>query len=377
MMSEAAKTVRIAISSTSIRANSQGGSMKPIKVVTPVLGDPDAATQILVGLGALAAELAAEGISVRDLFARTGVDPAQLEDVHARISHRQRLALYRNARRLAKRSDIGLLAGARQRISDYGIYGYAMVSSRTFGDALLFSLDHITMAGPAVRQISFRIEGGTLAILRSHGLDTLGDLLPFAAEFWRSSMTVLFSRVLELPFPSKRMIFPFPAPVHWRNYERMFNCPIDFDADRMEWHFDAKVLEMPCPNANPITAKICQQVCDVVLTERPGETELVRRIRTACLNSPNRFPAAAGIASELGLSLRTFHRRLAEEGLSYQSIVDGMRRSLATELLENTHMGIDQIAERIGFADATSFRKAFKKWTNRSPSDFRHPERSC
>jgi AraC-like DNA-binding protein len=297
-------------------------------------------------------------------------------DPQARISHRQRLAIYRNAHRLAKRSDIGLLAGARQRISDYGIYGYAMVSSLTFGDALLFSLDHVTMAGPAVRQISFRIEGGATAILRSHGLDTLGDLLPFAAEFWRSSMTSLFSRVLEAPFPSKRMIFPFPAPVHWRNYERMFNCPIDFDADRMEWHFDAKVLELSCPNANPITAEICQQVCDVVLTERPGESEFVRRIRASCLNSPNRFPAAAEIASELGLSLRTFHRRLADDGLSYQSIVDGMRQSLATELLENTHMGIEQVAERVGFADATSFRKAFKKWTNRSPSDFRHPERS-
>lgn len=350
--------------------------MKPIKIVTPFSGDPEAPTQNLLGLGALAAELAAEGISVRDLFAQTGVDPAQLEDAQARISHRQRLAIYRNAKRLAKRSDIGLLAGARQRISDYGIYGYAMVSSPTFGDALMFSLDHITMAGPAVRQISFRIEAGKTAILCSHGLDALGDLLPFAAEFWRSSMTVLFSRVLELPFPSKRMIFPFPAPVHWRNYERLFNCAIDFDADSMEWHFDAKVLDLPCPNANPITAKICQQVCEVVMTERPGESELVRKIRAACLNSPNRFPAAAEIASELGLSLRTFHRRLAEEGQSYQSIVDGIRQSLATELLENTHMGIEQVAERVGFADATSFRKAFKKWTDRSPSDFRHSERS-
>jgi AraC-like DNA-binding protein len=350
--------------------------MKPIKIVSPISANLDAPTQNLLGLAALAAELGAEGASVRDLFARTGVDAAQLEDAHARISHRQRLAIYRNAKRLAKRSDIGLLAGARQRLSDYGIYGYAMVSSRTFGDALLFSLDHVTMAGPAVRQISFRIEGGTTAILRSHGLEALGDLLPFAAEFWRSSMSSLFSRVLESPFPTKRMIFPFSAPVHWRNYERLFNCPIDFDADRMEWHFDAKVLDVPCPNANPITAKICQQVCDVIMSERPGESGLVRRIRTACLNSSDRFPTAAEIANEVGLSLRTFHRRLAEDGLSYQFIVDEMRRSLATELLENTHMGIDQVAERVGFADATSFRKAFKKWTDRAPSDFRHPERS-
>jgi AraC-like DNA-binding protein len=344
--------------------------MKLVKLVTPVSGDPDSRTQNLVGLGALAAELAAEGVSVRELFARTGVSVDQLEDVRARISHRERLAIYRNAKRLAKRSDIGLLAGARQRISDYGIYGYAMVSSRTFGDALMFSLDHITMAGPAVRQISFRADG-TTAILRSHGLDTLGDLLPFAAEFWRSSMTSLFSRVLEAPFPSLRMIFPFPPPPHWRNYERLFNCPIDFGADTMEWHFNANILGHPCPNANPMTVKICQQVCDVVLTEGPGESELARKIRTACLNSAKRFPAAGEIAGELGLSLRTLHRRLAEDGLSYQSIIDGMRRSLATELLENTHMAIEQVAERVGFADATSFRKAFKKWTGQAPSDLR------
>ncbi|MEH2562396.1 AraC-like DNA-binding protein [Bradyrhizobium sp. AZCC 2289] len=344
--------------------------MREIRFITPVSGDPDAPTQNLLGLGALAAELASEGISVKDLFARTGVNVAQLEDAHARISHRQRLAIYRNAKRLAKRSDIGLLAGARQRISDYGIYGYAMVSSPTFGDALMFSLQHVTMAGPAVKQISFRVDGRT-AILRSHGLDTLGDLLPFAAEFWRSSMTSLFSRVLETPFPSTRMIFPFPPPVHWRNYERMFNCPVDFDAETMEWHFNADVLGRPCPNANPITAKICQQVCDVVLTEQPGDSDLVRKIRSACLNSPGRFPAAGEIAEKLGLSLRTLHRRLAEEGLSYQTIVDRMRQSVATELLENTHMGIDQVAERVGFADATSFRKAFKKWTGNAPSDFR------
>jgi AraC-like DNA-binding protein len=344
--------------------------MRPIKIVTPVSGGPDIPNQNLLGLGALAAELAAQGLSVRDLFARTGVNAAQLEDPQARISHRQRIAIYRNAKTLAKRSDIGLLAGARQRISDYGIYGYAMVSSPTFGDALLFSLDHVTMAGPAVKQISFQVDGDT-AILRSHGLDTLGDLLPFAAEFWRSSMTSLFSRVLEIPFPAKRMIFPFAPPPHWRNYERLFNCPIDFDAGSMEWHFSADVLDRRCPNANPITTKICQQVCDVVMTESPGESELVRKIRAACFNSPQRFPAAGVIASELGLSLRTLHRRLAEDGLSYQSIVDGMRRSVATELLENTHLAMDQIAERVGFADAVSFRKAFKKWTGCSPTDFR------
>lgn len=340
------------------------------KVLSPLSDDIDAPTQSLLGLAALAAELATEGISVKDLFARTGVLPSQLEDPHARISRRQRLAIYRNVVSLAKRSDIGLLAGARQRISDYGIYGYAIVSSPTFGEGLKFSVEHITMAGSTVPQISLNVEKDT-AILRSHGTQLLGHLLPFVAEFWRSSMTALFSRVLEMPFPSTRMLFPFSPPRHWRNYERMFNCPIEFNAGSMEWHFPAHVLDQRCPNANPITAQVCQQFCDVVLAERPGETELVRRIRTACLNSPRRFPPAEDIAEQLGLSLRTLHRRLAQEGISYQTVLDNMRRSIATEFLENTQLMIDEVAERVGFADATSFRKAFRKWTGHSPTHYR------
>jgi hypothetical protein len=80
--------------------------MKAIKIVSPLSGDSDAATQRLLGLGALAAELGSRGASVKDLFARTGVSVSQLEDAHACISHRQRLAMYRNAKALTKRTAI-------------------------------------------------------------------------------------------------------------------------------------------------------------------------------------------------------------------------------------------------------------------------------
>ncbi len=89
--------------------------MKPMQVGDTDLGRPRRPDpEPTWALAALAAELGAEGVSVRDLFARTGVDATQLEDAQARISHHQRLAIYRNAKRLAKRSDVGLLAGARQ-----------------------------------------------------------------------------------------------------------------------------------------------------------------------------------------------------------------------------------------------------------------------
>ncbi len=101
--------------------------MALIKSVSPLPDDLDAPTQSLLGLSALAAELAGQGVSVMNLFARSGIEPTDLENQKARMSHRQRLVIYRNARSLAKRTDIALVAGARQRLSDYGIYGYAII----------------------------------------------------------------------------------------------------------------------------------------------------------------------------------------------------------------------------------------------------------
>ena len=344
--------------------------METVQIVTSLADDFDAPAQSLLGLRALAEELTAEGASITELLAQTGVHPLQLEDPDACISPRQRLSIYRNARALAHHSDVGLRSGARQRISDFGIYGYAMTSSPTFGEALRFGVEHVAMASPVVMQISLRIEDNT-AILRSHGMQCLGDLLPFVAEFWRSSMTALFSRVLEAPFPAKRMVFTFPAPPHWRSYEQMFNCPIHFGRDVMEWHFDASMLDRLCPNANPITARMCRQLCERPMLEITGGTQLSRQIRSAFLSRPNALPTAEEAAKQLGLSLRTLHRRLARDGLSYKSVLDSLRRRVATEFLENTQLPIDLVAERVGFADANSFRKAFRKWTGHPPTHYR------
>ena len=334
--------------------------LKASRIARPLSGDLDARNQVLVGLVALAGELASQGVSVDDLFRGTGVAPAELDNPSARISHRQRLAIYRNAWTLSRHPEIALSAGARQRLSDYGIYGYAMLSSATFGDALWISLEHITMAGPAVREISFDIEGSS-AVLRSRGFEALGDLLPFAAELWRSSTSTLFSHVIEAPFPSQSMSFPFSRPAHWRRYERLFNCDIAFDAPVMEWRFSADVLKRPCPNANTVTAQVCQQFLDRMVGDAGSESELSQRIRAMCMNGSGLFPRVEEIAPKLGMSSRTLHRRLAQEGRSYQSVLDDLRRAMAIEFLETTHLSIETIALRVGFSDAANFRKAFQK----------------
>lgn len=323
----------------------------------------------LFGLKALIEEMQSQGVAARAVLRDTGVLPEHFEDYATLITRDQRLAIYRNAQRLAKKSDVALLAGARQRISDFGIYGYALASSKTLGDALDLSFRHLRQAGP-VLQITSRVEEGVIK-LRSHDPASLGELLPFVAEFWRSSNHTFLSRALEAPFPSLRMLLPYPAPPHWRSYERMFNCPVEFGADTMEWHFAESTWFLPLPNANPVVAKVCERFCEEVLSEQRPASELADSIRALLVKQPGRFANIEDIASELGMSLRTLNRRLAAEGITYQSIIDDIRKTLAVEYLERTTLSVEQICERVGFSDPSNFRKAFKKWTGQPPSFFR------
>jgi AraC-like DNA-binding protein len=322
------------------------------------------------GLGALERELADQGVPISALFEDAGIDPRWAEQSGRELTHAQRLALFRSAAHLARRPDTALRAGSRQRIADFGVYGYALATSTTFAEALRFGREHLELAGPVLR-ITFELRSDR-GIFRSHNPHSLGSALPFVAEFWRSSMTTLLGRVLEAPFPSLWMTFPYPAPPHAAAYRETFRCSIEFDSDVMEWHFDAAVLRAPCPNASAVTALICRDFCERVVSTGDGQTPLQREVRSLCLEHQG-AAGAEQIATELGLSLRTFHRRLRDEGVGFQALLDGVRQSIAIEYLENTGMPVEEVAWRIGFADASNFRKAFRRWTGRAPSAYRAP----
>lgn len=332
----------------------------------------ETAAYSMLGLGALFAEMAQQGIDAPALLQGTALKPEQLADPQARISNRQKIAIFRNVRRLSTVPDVGLRAGARQRLSDFGVYGYALVSSTTFGEAVVVGVKHVKLAGPVLEK-RFRIEG-EVAIFEGHDELDLGEVLPLATEFWFSSILKLADCILEeAPLPSLRLLLPYDRPAYAGAYERLFGCPVVFNAGVMEWHFDASILRRPCPNANPITADLCKQFCERMQGSLPDETDLLRSIRTACLNSRGVFPKADEMAARLGLSMRTLQRRLSEQGRHYQEVVDEVRTSLAVEFLENTSLPVIEIARRVGFSEASNFRKAFRKWTGQAPSHFRAP----
>jgi AraC-like DNA-binding protein len=73
------------------------------------------------------------------------------------------------------------------------------------------------------------------------------------------------------------------------------------------------------------------------------------------------------LARELGCSRQTLYRRLRAEGVTFEALLDGLRRRLARRLLREENLPVKEVAYRLGFADPAAFSRAFKRWTGSSP----------
>ena len=336
---------------------------------TPIVLDHQISNRLPLGLPALFEELEEQGISPTSVCAAAGIGHRSNKLSVPAIVGDDLSAIYTAAARLAKHPATALRAGERQKISNFGVYGFALVTSRTFAEAFQFGLQNLDMAG-AVMQIEYRREG-THGILQTQNPLALGSNIQFVAEFWRSSMTTLLTEVLNQPFPSLAMYFPYRTPPHVDSYRQVFDCDLHFACDKMEWHFDASILEQDCPNADLLTSQVCQDFCERIVSTQ-GQSKLQRTVRNLCMTkSSGAIASAESVAASIGMSVRTFHRRLAEEGVAFKALLDETRFSIASEYLRNTQLGIEEIASRCGYGDVSNFRKAFKRWSELSPSEFR------
>ncbi len=340
-----------------------------MEIVANYNQDLDTPTHTVLDISVLINLLDEQGGSKTEALKGSGLDLAAMEDQKTLISHRQKLSIFRNVRTLNPDTPIGLIAGQRFRISDFSIFAYALLSSANFGEAIYCGFRNIKLAGPVLKK-SFRIENG-IAIFEGHNPLNLDKVLPLTAEFWFSSIHSLATQVLGQEIPSRILHFPYPAPSYAADYEKIFGCPVEFDADVLDWQFDASLLDHPLPNANPITAQICAEICDKMLEEFDKKNELIVEIQKKLIAKLGNFPDMEMMAFEFGISPRTFQRRLKEFGTSYQEVLNGLREKLAIEYLETTDLTIEEIAERTGFTEASNFRKAFKKWTNSTPREYR------
>ena len=147
--------------------------------------------------------------------------------------------------------------------------------------------------------------------------------------------------------------------------------PVEFDQPVNELHYALAWLERTPQLANPITAAQMSRTLARLLQEQKWQSGLTRRVYDELTRTPGRFPEMEAIAAALCMTSRNLRRKLDAEGTSYSQLLDEVRRALAQDYLRTPTLGIDDIAAALGFGDAASFRRAYKRWTGRSPGEAR------
>ncbi|MDR3448584.1 MAG: AraC family transcriptional regulator [Alphaproteobacteria bacterium] len=325
-----------------------------------------------LGLAAFCREMAKQGVKPDLLLEPIGLTSESLDDPATSITRWQKFQFLQNIKRMTRDPAVGLRAGQQHQLHDLGLFGYALASFPTLERSLQFGFAHDRLAG-SILDRSLRVEK-ELAVIEGHDNFCLQALLPLVVEYSFSTMHRLIELIMEKPFQSLQMRLPYPAPAHARLYSELFQCDVEFSAGALDWRFDSAILSDRCPRASLLSERMSASLCESMFQSLGGgEPALVRAVRQESLKCINdRSPLTVdALAERLNLSARTLRRRLAELGFNCQDVIEDSRNRLAKELLGNTRLRIDDIAERVGYSDASSFRKAFKRWTNTTPADYR------
>ena len=134
--------------------------------------------------------------------------------------------------------------------------------------------------------------------------------------------------------------------------------------------FDPAHLDLVLPQGNPQSRAMSEALCNDVVARRRARTGVTQQTRVLITQHLAQGAPMGAVAAGLGGSERTLRRRLGEQGTSYQELLDEVRASLSTELLTRARLGVEDTALRLGYAEASSFIHAFKRWHGTTPTAY-------
>ncbi|WOB09770.1 AraC family transcriptional regulator [Piscinibacter gummiphilus] len=194
---------------------------------------------------------------------------------------------------------------------------------------------------------------------------------PFTADLILKLIHGVISWLSARRLPLLQVEFHFPEPAFAADYQVLYPGPVAFGRREPALVMDAKVLQLPIRRTRPQLAEFLQRAPEDWMFARAHKVRLAQRVHQYLAE---RLPLAAtadGAAEALGVSVRTLHRRLAEEGATFQRIKDEFRRERALHLLTKEATPISHISEQLGFDSVAAFHRAFRGWTGDTPGAFR------
>ncbi|PIQ41764.1 MAG: AraC family transcriptional regulator [Thalassolituus sp. CG17_big_fil_post_rev_8_21_14_2_50_53_8] len=293
------------------------------------------------------------------MMQRSGLSPELIDTIDGQISWEQFSGALRESRNEINEPGLGLYLGSQLTITTHGLLGLAAMSSPTLGDAARLACQYVATRTPLV---SLRLEKkGMQVSLTIDELYALGDIRATFLE----TLTVTLLAVIDFVAGGQARVsqvnFAFQTPEYSSLYEAFFPCPVRFNQEQNQIILPTADLNIPSRLADIQVQRQAAQQCEQQLKQWQERQKLSGQIRMMLGRAKGRFPGFEQVADELSLSPRTLRRRLAEEGTSYQELLEIWRQEMAHQYLRTTNLSVQQISYLLGYNDPANFGRAFRK----------------
>lgn len=208
--------------------------------------------------------------------------------------------------------------------------------------------------------------------LRQDVLVGSGPGLVFSPEAGLSAMYCTVDTLAADKITPEMVTFQHRPPRDAHLFGDLFGCDVRFDAEADGIMFSNDSLTTRNKLGDQALSDFLTKHLDAELAQITSAPSLVRTTKEEIARVLSEgLPKMADVARELGLSVRSFHRRLADHSVSFQVLAEETRRDIALSMLRDETCSLSEIAFLTGFSEQSAFNRAFKRWTNQTPAHYR------
>ncbi len=313
--------------------------------------------------------LVLRGHDVQPLLQRAGISSALFDSPLSRVTQAQYAMLLQQVIR-SSRDELWGLCSRPVPLGTFVQACHMLVHCRTLGEVLRsgFRFYHLFLSDFVARLV---VEDG-MASVRLVSQKPRDARLGYADRTFCFFTYGLASWLVARRIPVTEVMYRPIDQGYSSDAERLFQAPLRYDHPWVGFKFEARWLELPVVQNEQSLQEFLRQAPSSLLVRYRDQSSLTERIRRLLRRHlSGELPPLEVVSQSLAMTPQTLRRRLRDEGQGYQSIKDDLRRDAAIEYLGQPELTLLDIANRLGFSEASTFHRAFKGWTGQSPGVYR------
>ncbi|WP_290707329.1 AraC family transcriptional regulator [Gordonia sp. UBA5067] len=303
-----------------------------------------------------------------ELLVAAGIDPALVGRPDAHIPLGRAVAVLETAATSTATPDLGRRLARRQGIEILGPVGVAAQSARTVADALSIFEEFVTIHSSG---IGFTVSGATATGNCQLTYEIVDPEVPVTPQHAELALGVILRVVHQLISELYRpvlVLLPHEPLVPVSDYVHYFGCPVRFSAPVIAMTIREIDLRRPLAQ-DEVAHRVAVGYLHSLLATDPGAVTATRALIRQLL--PTGRVSLVLVATQLRMHPKTLQRRLAESGLTFAAMVDGIRRDTARRLLRDTTMPVARVAHELGYADQSVLTRSCRRWFGAGPTAYR------